>query len=621
MMILSRIWYVVLAVVAAVSFYLVSLAVGQYNRQVSSASDEELKGDTQVVNWALQIDARRRLDSLILGSVDENVKKALKAANGKEPVPAPSRDEGKKGISAVNEKLPADYKFDALFVVDREGRVIAQTGFDAATSDFELGGYPAVFDGLHGFLRDDTWVLDNRIVRVVVRPVEDEVGQPPLGAVVGFKNVDTDFCRELAKRTRANVAFFTNGNRVAQGAQEGFGAGAFDDLSGELSKLATDDAFKASGRTDVRPLGPKKDASAIFSRLPGDAGEAGAGYAVVRQKVLMSSFTGFLSNADDSDKKNVSYIAIGGILLVGIVLGILFSFLEHSRPMGELKRQGERLRRGEIDALQLPRLSSGFRTIAQDVNFGIERIVEKGGGAVRKPADLESILGPVPAQPQMSAFSFPLPEPSTVGPLGAGGGNGAPGFPQAAPSGAQMMPSPAASAPRMAPPPPKAPPPIGSSPQMGNIKPPVPKSAPQFADLAPAPSLESLASEPEEEQTRVGAAPPGLLDAAAGSTPPPPGPPGGLGMATPAAGVPITRDVKPASSSGDPPEWKGVFEEFVKTKRQCGEPVDGLTYEKFRGTLSKNRDALMQRHNCTRVKFTVYVKDGRASLKATPVRD
>jgi len=92
-------------------------------------------------------------------------------------------------------------------------------------------------------------------------------------------------------------------------------------------------------------------------------------------------------------------------------------------------------------------------------------------------------------------------------------------------------------------------------------------------------------------------------------------------MATPAAGVPITRDVKPASSSGDPPEWKGVFEEFVKTKRQCGEPVDGLTYEKFRGTLSKNRDALMQRHNCTRVKFTVYVKDGRASLKATPVRD
>ncbi|HSQ67372.1 MAG TPA: MXAN_5187 C-terminal domain-containing protein, partial [Polyangiaceae bacterium] len=43
--------------------------------------------------------------------------------------------------------------------------------------------------------------------------------------------------------------------------------------------------------------------------------------------------------------------------------------------------------------------------------------------------------------------------------------------------------------------------------------------------------------------------------------------------------------------------------------------------DKFRQTLRKNRDALVQRHNCKRVKFTVYVKDGRASLKATPIKD
>jgi hypothetical protein len=59
----------------------------------------------------------------------------------------------------------------------------------------------------------------------------------------------------------------------------------------------------------------------------------------------------------------------------------------------------------------------------------------------------------------------------------------------------------------------------------------------------------------------------------------------------------------------------------VRTKKQCGEPTDGLTFEKFQATLKKNRDALMQRHNCKRVRFSVYVKEGRASLKATPVRD
>jgi hypothetical protein len=75
---------------------------------------------------------------------------------------------------------------------------------------------------------------------------------------------------------------------------------------------------------------------------------------------------------------------------------------------------------------------------------------------------------------------------------------------------------------------------------------------------------------------------------------------------------------KPPAEAG---EWMAVYDDFVRTKKQCGEPTDGLTFEKFQTTLKKNRDALMQRHNCKRVRFSVYVKEGRASLKATPVRD
>jgi hypothetical protein len=75
-------------------------------------------------------------------------------------------------------------------------------------------------------------------------------------------------------------------------------------------------------------------------------------------------------------------------------------------------------------------------------------------------------------------------------------------------------------------------------------------------------------------------------------------------------------------AGGDPAaEWQAVYEEFIRTKRECGEATDGLTFEKFQQTLKKNRDALIQRHGCKRVKFSVYVKEGRASLKATPVRE
>jgi hypothetical protein len=71
----------------------------------------------------------------------------------------------------------------------------------------------------------------------------------------------------------------------------------------------------------------------------------------------------------------------------------------------------------------------------------------------------------------------------------------------------------------------------------------------------------------------------------------------------------------------DNAEWLTVYEDFIRTKKQCGEPTDGLTFEKFSHTLKKNRDALIQRHGCKRVKFSVYVKEGRASLKATPVKE
>jgi hypothetical protein len=74
-------------------------------------------------------------------------------------------------------------------------------------------------------------------------------------------------------------------------------------------------------------------------------------------------------------------------------------------------------------------------------------------------------------------------------------------------------------------------------------------------------------------------------------------------------------------ASDESAEWLSVYEDFVRTKRQCGEPTDGLSFDKFSHTLRKNRDALVQKHGCKRVKFSVYVKEGRASLKATPVRE
>ena len=63
-----------------------------------------------------------------------------------------------------------------------------------------------------------------------------------------------------------------------------------------------------------------------------------------------------------------------------------------------------------------------------------------------------------------------------------------------------------------------------------------------------------------------------------------------------------------------------MFDDFIRTKKQCGEPTDGLTFEKFSHTLKKNRDALIQRHGCKRVKFSVYVKEAVRLPSDRPVK-
>jgi len=665
MLLLSRFWYALLSLILAFAIYIVFLAVGQYNRRNQVAMSEALAADSQVVKWALQIDARRRLDALLVGAVDKGLQDSLFASSSAkgDKVPAKSRDEARKALDAIAGKLPVEYKPDALFAVDRDGRVVAQSGFDPQTSEyFELGGFPAVYDALHGFLRDDTWVLGARVYRVVARPVEYDVSQPPAGAIVGIRAVDAKFAQETSRLTRANIAFFANGVRVSSAATEGFDDKLLEQLTGELPKVEADKAYQDSGRSSLRLLNDDS-LGATYVRFDGDAWTQRAGYVVARTRVSIAGPIGFLQGADDKDKASVPWLLLVLVIVAGVGGGIAFPWVEHTVPLKKMAHQAYRLRKGEVDLLPLPEFRGALRPIAQEINSGIERVAEKGGGAPRKQADLESILGPVPAQPAMSAFSFPgIPEgppppsvptspgpgsgpgsarfgppsgsgsrPGFPSPAGAPGGPGSRPFPQASPgpAGPGFPPRESPSRPGLGGPngPPMKPPPM---------KPPVPppgvrdtgRTAPggpppavrDTGRMAPVRSPQGSSPAIHEASSSNGGSgmfgggssipPPFVVDEASGlNLPPAPGRAG--------AG----RDLGVPPETDEATEWLVVYEDFVRTKKQCGESTDGLTFEKFQHTLKKNRDALIQRHGCKRVRFSVYVKDGRASLKATPVKE
>ncbi len=598
MMILSRAWYVVLSLLLGAAVYVLYIAAGRYDQHNSSAADQALRADSQSVHWALQVDARRRLDALLLVAVDSAIGKGLRGANARDSIPASSKEEVAKALRGYNEKLPVDYKNDALLVADREGRLVAHLGYDAVSSfpEFELGGYPAVFDAIHGFLRDDTWVLGGKIARIVARPVEDEVGQPPLGAVVGLRWVDAAYAKEISKRTGTNIAFFAAGQSVAHASTaDGFEERLLGWVQGELGAVALDRQFRESGRTDARPLreplSTQPSAAAVFMKLAGDAWDLNAGFAVVRSKALLGGPLGFLLGADDQDKRYVPWWLVAALVAAGVLGGVVLTFIEHGWPLREMAQQARRLRDGDIDQLQLPRFRGAYRPLARDVNAGIQRIVEKGGGLARRPADLESILGPVPVQPSMSAFSFPL-----------AGGSPAPPSTRGNP-GLQLAPPPAPAPP--APPPPPFP----------------PSSAP---------------SSPPSHASSNAARPPGLPSLGASIVPTPSVPPLGQSIPIPASSLRARREedltqitspnadlIAASGASGveGAVEWYRVFQEFLETKRACGETTETLTFDRFQQTLTKNRDALIERHGCKHVRFAVYVKEGRASLKAIPVRE
>jgi hypothetical protein len=92
-------------------------------------------------------------------------------------------------------------------------------------------------------------------------------------------------------------------------------------------------------------------------------------------------------------------------------------------------------------------------------------------------------------------------------------------------------------------------------------------------------------------------------------------------LAASPASTPAPAPGPAASGSRVDPYFKQVFDQFIAVKKSCGESIAGLTYDKFAEKLVRNRDELRSKSGCKEVRFTVYVKDGKAALKATPVKD
>jgi len=260
--------------------------------------------------------------------------------------------------------------------------------------------------------------------------------------------------------------------------------------------------------------------------------------------------------------QQLSLAALAVLLLAGIVLGLLPERTVTAHVPRELASAADRIARGDFDA-RVPRMSGTFGTVASALSRAADaaRMARVAASPSLPPTGIA-----IPPAPPANTLDVPLlavPPPEPPGPAT---------FDDPFSHGVAV-------------PPPGAPTPLnGTTPSQPT---PLPFTVPPPQRTGTA---RFEAAEPLAPQTPFQA---------------------------PQPHAPVA---PPAQAESDESAWQGVFQEFLRVREECGESVEGLTWERFRQKLQKNRDSLVQKYACRTVRFQVYVKEGKAALKATPVR-
>ena len=562
----SKIWFFLVALAGAVALTIALTIPKPAERTVMPAEQTRIGVACSVIDILLADDARNRVEVTGAFARASEVVGALETASGVDKLDEARmktvRDVGETIMKGIQGRKP-----DFAMLVDRRGRVVARVHLDEGDFGDVVSGRPLVDDALAGYLRDDLWVQNGTMYFVSAAPVIKR--DPPVayvGAVVLGHAITNDLAKKLVASLNVHVGFYLGDTEVANSKELPLDRAK---MLATVKKLSGGDLSRDCQANATDPLtidaGDGKY-SAVVARLPGEATAKSAYFAVYSKQPDSHTVLELFKDAREHGGLAFSsfpWLFVGGGFLVALALGIGLMLLESDRPLKRLSNEAVRLAKGEIERFGEDAHGGKFGSIARSVNIHIDKLGREAKSA-RK--DMDQLLGPAPEGSlgtiDLLATALPSSRPGGAGP--------------------SLPPPPSDfrftdTAPR-----PPAPPPV----------------APARPTPAPAPP-------PPQAKPRVPT--------------PPPAPPSEVDILASLSNSGLNLP-EPAGATEDP-YFRSVFDQFLATKKQCGEATSGLTYAKFAEKLVKNRDDLMAKTGCREVRFTVYVKDGKAALKATPVKD
>ncbi|MGB5349534.1 MAG: MXAN_5187 family protein [Polyangiales bacterium] len=607
---LSRLWYLILALAVGGALAGAFLNKSAASREAEFQLEEQLRRDHVEAELWQRLDARLRLDALASIAVDSEVRQTLRSSSGRAGTPGTStRKRLSQKLDSLNAKLE-EGKGDLVFAIDAEGEVVATLDKNDMGSA-QLDKMPLVKDALRGFMRDDVWVYNGEVYRMAARPVFD--GGRYVGAVVHGMAIGDGLAKRLAaKLPNATVVFFYRDRLIASHV-----GGAKAPSSAELkSGLASALAKMENGEGSVE-VGERT--RAIAAQVRGEAADAGVGYIIGRRGSTVG-LGGLFANTFKEDVASLPWLLVIGLPLLLLLLGLALLYVEHDKGVAILRKTSESLSKAELDSLPAGQLRRHYRKIAENLNTALRAGVGfKEEAAKRSSVDLDHLLSSTR-------------DSATAGYFGVS---------TEAPTAKQVALDPAPSSTTGA-----------KKPQMAPIVPADPMVAATPADSSTAESrtLATTARPGRSPSSRPKRSPSSWPNRSTSSRQ-------AVAATVRHSGEPVMPEVNDPPTrpnaivdsyseyddeteestqvkhvpqelieasapavQGEDAHFREVFEKFLATQRECGASVTGLTFDKFVRKLHAAREQVMKRHDAPEVRFTVYVKEGRAALKASPVK-
>tara|TARA_R110002073_G_scaffold123819_11_gene268003 strand:+ start:59509 stop:61269 length:1761 start_codon:yes stop_codon:yes gene_type:complete len=586
-MFLSKIWFFLITIVAGVAITVALIMPRPAERAAKVQEDDRVRTACLVTGVLLRDNARARiqLTSEFAQAVRQlKLSRTLFEASKDEIVSGQANATARKELTGLLESVSGT-KPSFVWLLDKRGRVVARSNLENKTFGDSVHGYYAVQDALDGYVRDDLWMMEDGLYRVAAAPVLTQ-SLEWAGAVVVGQAMDQEFAVSLSENISANISFYVRGKSVAASEpiqiHKDVVAGA-----AELSEIDEGEGCSASTLLHVKAGG--KRYAVVNASLPGEAGEQQAFYSVLIERAEPLDFMGMLGAAkkDDLGFDRFPWIKVIGAFIIMMVVGLLLMMREVDGPLKKLNKNAVALAQGETERFDENAHRAKYGSIARSVNIAIDKM-HRDTKAAKK--DLDQLLGPAPGVGAIDAGASALP------PIGPGGSSGA----------------------AAAPPP--------SEFKFGGGLPPVGQSVEPKTPAPPMPGLAAANAKRPVGTPNPDKTPPPLPMRRATTEGPV------LKSATDNHKVPMAIDADIlgdddelptiADDGGIQPQnyFEQVYEEFIALKKSCGEPTENLTFERFAKKLRKNEDALIAKHACTSVKFQVYEKDGKAALKASPVK-